>query len=395
MMNDSKKNFPLIKNNILREDLDEVISYLKQDDPRLTNGPMIQEFEKKWSEWLGVKYSVFVNSGSSANLISLSILKEQFPNGGNVIVPAFTWVSDVASILQAGFEPKFVDINLNTLGLDLDKTIENVNSETRAVFITHAQGFNALSSKLINYLNENNIYLIEDVCESHGAFFEDKKCGAYGWMSNFSFYYAHHMSTIEGGMVCTNNEEIYQKARMYRSHGLLRESNNNQLKDSVINAYPDLNPEFIFMYPAYNMRSSEINAIIGINQLKRLDSNIKKRNENQNYFYSLLDESKFKKDFNFFGSSNYAFNLILKNEDHNLMHRLKDVLFDNNIEFRRGSAGGGNQIRQPYIKNMNKKYEFSLFPNTEHMHFYSMYLGNYPELQLDDIQFIVNQINSA
>ena len=128
MMNHSKKNFPLIKNNILREDLDEVIFYLKQDDPRLTNGPMIQEFEKKWSEWLGVKYSVFVNSGSSANLISLSILKEQFPNGGNVIVPAFTWVSDVASILQAGFEPNFVDINLNTLGLDLDKTIENVNS---------------------------------------------------------------------------------------------------------------------------------------------------------------------------------------------------------------------------------------------------------------------------
>ena len=110
-----------MKNNILREDLDKVITYLNQDDPRLTNGPKIKEFENKWSQWLGVKYSVFVNSGSSANLISMSILKEKFPEGGNVIVPAFTWVSDVASIIQAGFKPRFVDINLNTLGLILMK----------------------------------------------------------------------------------------------------------------------------------------------------------------------------------------------------------------------------------------------------------------------------------
>ena len=384
-----------MKNNILREDLDKVITYLNQDDPRLTNGPKIKEFENKWSQWLGVKYSVFVNSGSSANLISMSILKEKFPEGGNVIVPAFTWVSDVASIIQAGFKPRFVDINLNTLGLDSDEIIRKINHETKAVFITHAQGFNALTLELVKFLKEKKIYLIEDVCESHGAIFENNKCGTYGLMSNFSFYYAHHMSTIEGGMICTNEEEVYQQARMFRSHGLLRESNNNFLKNEVIKNNENLNSQFIFMYPAYNMRGTEINAIIGLNQLKRLDQNISKRNENQKQFYNLIDPKKFKKDFNFEGSSNYAFNLILKNADNYLMERLEKKLSLNEIEFRKGSAGGGNQLRQPYIKKIFKDIDPRSFPNTEHMHFYSMYLGNYPELSKDEIDFIAKTVNSA
>ena len=173
-------------------------------------------------------------------------------------------------------------------------------------------------------------------------------------MSNFSFYYAHHMSTIEGGMICTNEEEVYQQARMFRSHGLLLLSNNKFLKNEVIKNNENLNSQFIFMYPAYNMRGTEINAIIGLNQLKRLDQNISRRNENQKQFYSLIDPKKFKKDFNFEGSSNYAFNLILKDADNYLMERLEKKLSLNEIEFRKGSAGGGNQLRQPYVKKYLK-----------------------------------------
>lgn len=394
-MDNTKKKFPLIKNNIVRSDLDAVIAFLQQDEPRLTNGPKVKQFEKKWSEWLGVKYSVFVNSGSSANLISLSILKEKFPQGGNIIVPSFTWVSDIASIIQTGFQINFVDIDLDTLGLDVKKTIENIDNETRAIFITHAQGFNALSEELVKYAEIKNLYIIEDVCESHGASFQDKKCGSIGWMSNFSFYYAHHMSTIEGGMVCTNDYEVYQKARMFRSHGLLRESDDSDFKQEIIKKNPELNPEFIFMFPAYNMRNNEINAVIGLNQINRLDSNIIRRNENQNYFYNLLDGSKYKKDFIFEGSSNYAFNIVLNNEDQILMNNLSDLLSLNNIEYRKGSAGGGNQIRQPYITKLNKNFDCKLFPNSEHMHFYSIYIGNYPDLLFEDIKFIANIINSA
>ena len=135
----------------------------------MTNGANVRAFEESWSAWLGVKYSVFVNSGSSANLLSLFILKERYPEGGEVIVPPLTWVSDIVSVIMAGFKPIFCDINKRTLGLDNVEVLKRLTGRTRAVFITHAQGFNALSDDLLNMLDEKNIYLIEDVCESHGA----------------------------------------------------------------------------------------------------------------------------------------------------------------------------------------------------------------------------------
>ena len=129
--------YPLIRNNFSRSDLDAVVALLKQDDPKLTNGPFVEAFEVAWSEWLGVNYSVFVNSGSSANLLSLALLKQRYPDGGEVIVPPLTWVSDVSSILHTGFTPVFVDINLQTLGMDTIKILEAITDETRAVFLSH------------------------------------------------------------------------------------------------------------------------------------------------------------------------------------------------------------------------------------------------------------------
>ena len=226
--------FPLMKNNILREDLDKVIKYLQTDDPILTQSKNVIEFEEKWSKWLGVKYSVFTNSGSSANLLSLALLKIEFPEGGEVIVPPLTWVSDISSVIQNGFTPVFADIDLDTLSLNTDQIIKAVSDKTRAVFLTHAQGFNGLTDKLIDFLKSKNIHLIEDVCESHGASHNNLKVGTFGWLSNFSFYYAHHMTTIEGGMISTNNEEVYQNARMLRSHGLVREINNRELRQKKL-----------------------------------------------------------------------------------------------------------------------------------------------------------------
>ena len=177
-----------------------------------------------------MKHSVFVNSGSSANLLSMAALKTKFPKGGEVIVPPLTWVSDITSVLFFGFKPVFVDIDFSTLSINTEDVISKTTNKTVAVFITHAQGFNALTDKLIEFLNEKNILLIEDVCESHGAKHNNKKCGTFGWLSNFSFYYAHHMSTIEGGMICTDDEDIFQTLKMLRGHGLLRESNDQKIK---------------------------------------------------------------------------------------------------------------------------------------------------------------------
>ena len=144
--------FPLMRNNILREDLDSVIEHLKKDDPILTNGPKVKEFEKKWSEWLGVKYSVFVNSGASSNLLSMAILKLKYPEGGDVIVPPLTWISDVSSVIQNGFNPVFADIDIGTLGMNQDQIIQKITPSTRAVFLSHIQGFNALTDDLIEEL---------------------------------------------------------------------------------------------------------------------------------------------------------------------------------------------------------------------------------------------------
>jgi len=386
---------PLMRNNILREDLDAVIEHLQQDDPILTNGPKVREFEKKWSEWLGVKYSVFVNSGASANLLTMAILKIRYPEGGEVIVPTLTWISDISSVLQNGFTPVFVDIDPQSLAMDTDQLLPKITDKTRAVFLTHAQGFNGLTDVLINELDKREIPLIEDVCESHGATHNGQKIGSFGLISNFSFFYAHHMSTIEGGMICTNDSETYQQARMLRSHGMVRESNDDEMKESYYKENPDLHPDFIFSFPAYNVRNNEIGGIMGLSQLKRLDANIERRTENLHRFLKQIDSNKYRTDFLLEGSSNYAFNLILKNPDDQFVVRLMNKMKESGLEFRRGSAGGGNQTRQPYLKGVVPDNHYKNFPETEHIHFYGFYLGNFPDLSNEEVDNICHILNSV
>lgn len=392
--------FPLMKNNILKEDLEPVIKLLTQEDPKLTSGPSVLEFERLWSDWLGVKYSVFVNSGSSANLLLLAWLKTQYPQGGRVVVPPFTWSSDVSSVLWMGFRIEFVDIDLATLAIDENRLEECLNKydDIRAVFLTHAQGLNGLTPKIIRLCKERGITLLEDVCESHGAEVATGiKAGSVGDISCFSFYYAHHMSTIEGGMVCTNDREVYEYMRMVRSHGMLRESTDEGLKDVYTSKYKDLNPLFIFTHPGFNVRNNEIGALIGISQLSRLDRMIRKRAANFEYFLENLPSWAFT-EYKLEGQSNYAFNIILKDADQDLMDRLEDKLTVNSVEYRKGSAGGGNQIRQPYVKSipMFANVEPNVVaPVADHVHFFGMYLGNYPELGKDEIDSLTKIISEV
>jgi len=387
--------YPLMRNNISRRDLDAMIQHLKQDDPILTNGPKCKQFEEAWSKWLGVKYSVFVNSGASANLLSMTMLKIKYPEGGEVIVPPLTWISDVASVIQCGFTPVFVDVDMDTLGMNSDAIIRAITPNTRAVFLSHIQGFNALSDDLISTLARSNIPLIEDVCESHGAMHGQKLCGSIGWMSNFSFYYAHHMTTIEGGMVCTNDEEVYHTIRMLRSHGMVRECGNDKLKLAYKLQNPELNPDFIFAHAAYNMRNTELGGILGLSQLPSLTGNVKIRNLNHERFLSKLNQKKYYIGFKLLGASNYAFNLIVNEKDPEFVERLMKRMKDEGIEFRRGSAGGGNQLRQPYLKNIVPENYHLNFPITEHIHFYGFYIGNFPSMEINEIDEITKILNEV
>ena len=386
---------PLMENNITLDDRREVIKFLRKNEI-YTQSKKVREFEQKWSKWLGVKYSIFVNSGSSANLLSIKALKifNKNKNKNEIIVPTLTWISDIVSVIESGFKPVFVDINPLTLSMDNKMVFEKITKKTLAVFITHAQGFNGLSEKLIRELKKKKILLIEDVCESHGAKFKNKKLGTFGAMSCFSFYYAHHLSTIEGGMICTNNKKYYETIRMLRSHGMLREAGNKIMERKLIKKYSNLSPKFIFMYPGYNFRNNEISAVIGLNQLKRIDKNNKLKNNNFYFFIKNLNPLIFQTKFDFNGISNYAFPLVLKNKDFKLRNKLEKTMKKNGIEFRRGNAGGGNQLRQPWLKKIIKNVNFKKFKNVDHIHNFGYYIGNFPTLNKDKIKKVLNVLNN-
>lgn len=311
--------------------------------------------------------------------------------GGEIIVPPLTWISDVASVLFAGFKPVFVDINLRNLSFDIDKLKAAITPQTKAIFLTHVLGVNALTDELIELCKEKNILLIEDVCESHGTTFKGQKVGSIGFASNFSFYFAHHMSTIEGGMICTNDEHFYQVCRALRSHGMMREMTDNNFKQQIIDANPDLNKDFIFIRPSHNFRSTELNAVIGLSQLKKLDANNINRVNNFNYFIERLDSNKYVTDLEIEGQCNYAFIVILKEPSFELRDKVEKTLNENGIEFRRGLSGGGSQIRQPFFKG---QFNYDEFKNIDHVHHFSWYIGNYPTLEQEKIDKLLNILNN-
>jgi len=386
----------LINDSITKDDKTALIDHINIDGVRFTQGSKVRQFEKEWSEWLGVKHSVFVNSGASANYIMVSIMKEM-KGYGEVIVPTLGWVSDVSPIVNLGLKPVFVDVSLETFSTDIEKIVPLVNENTIGLTLVHCLGFNSISQKIIDLCKDKDIFLIEDCCEAHGATYQEKKVGTLGDISNFSFYFGHHMTTIEGGMVCTNDDEIYQYAKMFRSHGMTRldylqnDELGMNLQKKYESLYPDLNPLFTFAVPGYNMRNQELNAIIGTSQLKRLDYNIKRRIENLKTWVDTLDSEKFFTDYELKGNSNFALPLIILNEDRNRLLRVCDILKRNEVEYRIGTAGGGNQAKQPYLE----KYDFVAgeLPNSDYIHHYSLYIGNHPEISTEKIINLCNKLN--
>jgi len=384
--------WPLINDNISSEDK-KILSDFILSTNRFTNGPKVAEFEEKWSKWLGVKYSVMVNSGASANYLSIAILKEIKGFSGEVIVPPIGWVSDIASVLNHGFTPVFVDVDLKTLSINTNTIQEAISEQTRGIVLVHCLGFNAISDSLLDFVKKRNIFLIEDCCEAHGTKHMQKKVGVFGDISCFSFYYGHHMTTIEGGMVCTNDKNIYELAKLFRSHGMTREANSN-VQESYINKYQELNPLFTFAVPGYNVRSTEINAMLGIKQIKRLDDNIIARQKNLDIWLSHLDPKLYLNDFNSSGNSNFALPLILVKKSKSLFNKVQNLLKDEGVEFRVGTAGGGNQALQPYLEKYNFKIVNEL-NNANYIHHYGLYIGNHSELEQSQITKLCSKLNEC
>jgi CDP-6-deoxy-D-xylo-4-hexulose-3-dehydrase len=384
----------LINDNISEDDKKSLANFILNSN-RFTNGPKVREFEKEWSSWLGSKYSIMVNSGASANYITTSIVREIKGKEGEIIVPTIGWVSDVSSIINTGFVPVFVDISLSTMSIHESAIMEAINKNTKAIVLVHALGFNGINRRIIDLARKYNLILIEDCCEAHGATYENQRVGTFGDMSCFSFYYGHHITTIEGGMVCTNSEEIYQLARMFRSHGMTRESSP---KTHAKYAKDDINPLFTFAVPGYNMRSTELNAVLGLEQIKRLDSNIKIRSESLKIWLNGLDPNLYYVDFETAGSSNFALPLIINpNCTRDKASFLQDVciiLEDEKVEYRLGTAGGGNQARQPYLNNYDYRAVGGL-DVSNYIHDYGLYVGNHTDLSEEQIVNLCKRLNNV
>ena len=388
-MSQNSFKWPLINDNITAEDK-RVLADFVLNTNRFTNGPKVKEFEKAWSDWLGTKYSVMVGSGAAANYITTAIVREMKGQTGEIIVPPIGWVSDISSVINTGFLPVFVDVDLDTMAISYENIKNAINKNTKAIVLVHALGFNGINEKIIELAKENDLLLIEDCCESHGASYNNNKVGTLGDMSCFSFYFGHHMTTIEGGMISTDNEEIYEYARMFRSHGMTREASP---ETHAKYAKDDVNPLFTFAVPGYNMRSTEINAVLGLEQIQRLDHNIDARCRNLSIWLENLDNGKFFVNYDVEGSSNYALPLIL-NKDNDSMEKVCSVLEEEGVEYRLGTAGGGNQARQPYLE----KYIFRIVGDLEvsnYIHDYGLYIGNHPELKEEEIINLCKRLNNV
>ena len=281
----------LVKDTINFDDVSKLIEWLKTN-PRLTKGDLTVEFERRWSEWLGVKYSVFVNSGSSANLAGIYslILSERMKNK-KIVVPAVSWVTTVTPAIQLGLEPIMCDCDEDNLGLNINHLKQIIKDENpSAIILVHVLGIPNHLDEIITLCKENDILLIEDTCESIGSMYDNKKLGTFGDLSTFSFYFGHHMSTIEGGMISTNDEDLYHILLSIRSHGWDRDlpkKKQEELRQKFnVNNFRAL---YTFYYPGFNLRSTDLQAFIGLEQLKKLDMIVENRNKN---FLRYKDEIK-------------------------------------------------------------------------------------------------------
>ena len=387
-----KSNFKwqLINDSIIESDKKALTDFINTPNQRFTNGRKVKEFEEKWSEWLGVKHSVFVNSGAMANYLMVALMKET-KGFGEVIVPAIGWVSDISSLVNLGMKPTFVDIDISNFAMTLESIKNAVTEKTKGIVLCHILGFNAINEQLVDFAKENDLFLIEDCCESHGVTYKGKKAGTFGDVSNFSFYFGHHITTIEGGMVCTNDDELHELCRMYRSHGFTREAS-VEIQQKYIKEYPDVNPLFTFAVPGFNMRSTELNAVLGIEQLKRLDYNIRRRQENLRVWVSCLDPIRYHVDFKEEGSSNFSLPIIVHDSNKELFNKICHLLDVDDVEYRIGTAGGGNQARQPYLSKCDYKIAEEL-TNANYVHDFGLYIGNHPELDTEEVINLCDKLN--
>ncbi|MCX5699134.1 MAG: DegT/DnrJ/EryC1/StrS aminotransferase family protein [Candidatus Omnitrophica bacterium] len=352
-----------------KRDLELLIEFIKSTS-RFTQFTNVRKFEEKFSQWQKCKNCVYVNSGSSANFLLINALKElnKWLAGDEIIVPAVTWPTNIGPVIQNGLKPIFVDVNLKDLAFDYERLKKSITKRTRAIFVTHLIGIPADMPLIKKIVNRRPIAILEDCCESQGAKIGSQNVGSFGIGGTFSFYWGHHMTTVEGGMICTDSEELYKILLLKRSHGLARELP-FKYHEEIRKKHKNIDFKFLFLTDGFNMRNTELHAEIGLSQLKRVDNYIKIRNSNYAYFMELCGKYGELILLKPEGISSFSLPFIFKD-------RIKKMQFQKfiakyGIESR--PLISGNLLLQPFLKTY---YNPKNFNHADFLHNNAFYIGN-------------------
>lgn len=384
----SYEKIDLVKDTIDNSDIDHLIEWLKTY-PRLTKGPVTEKFEEAWSKWVGCKYSIFVNSGSSANLLMLAAILELYNLRNKlVVVPSLGWATDLAPVMQLGFKPILVDVDTSNLAVDVDH-LEQIFKEQKpaTMLLVSVLGLSPRMGEIVSLCKKYNVILLEDNCESQGTKYNGIKLGNFGLMSSFSTYFGHTMSTIEGGMVCTNDKSVYNILKQLRSHGWDRDLDSDSQKElrSRWNV-SEFSSLYTFYVPGFNVRSTDLQAVIGLKQLEKVDDMIVQRHKNFELFKEKLSPyTWFPQEV--IGSYTASFCIpIVANSPEEKREIIKELL-SKNIECRPlicGSMG-----TQPFYI---KKYGRVELPNVTKIDACGLYIPNHPKLTEEEIERMCNCI---
>ncbi len=379
-------------------DLEEVMESIESlISGNVTMGEKVRKFEKLFADYIGVAYSVMVNSGSSANLLALSVLtnhalKDRIKPGDEIITPAVTWATTIFPICNVNAIPVLVDIDPETLTIDFNNIEKAINENTKAIMPVHLVGNPCNMKEIMEIAEKRNLYVIEDACEAHGAEFDGKKVGSFGDFSTFSFYFSHHITTIEGGMLLTDNEELYELAKALRVFGWTRDLNN---KKELAKKYPQFDERWTFVNSGYNFRPTEIQGAFGIHQIKKLDAFLKSRRGNAEY---LLNRLKKYSEYLSFQKENpggknawLGFSITIKKNAPFTKNEFSAYLESKGIETR--PIMTGNFAKQPVATNGFINYKtVGKLENSDFITNNSFLFGIHSEIDKKEIEYIAHCI---
>ncbi|MDI1254743.1 MAG: DegT/DnrJ/EryC1/StrS family aminotransferase [Flavobacterium sp.] len=384
--------YPLASSTWDEKELQAIQSVIDKDI--YTMGEGVKQFEEDFAKFLNTKYCVMVNSGSSANLLAVAALfytkHPKLKRGDEVIVPAVSWSTTYYPLYQYGLKLKFVDIDINTLNFDLEQLEKAVSPETKMILAVNLLGNPNDFDAINKIIGDRDIILMEDNCESMGAEYKGKQAGTFGLVGTYSSFYSHHIATMEGGLISTDDEEIYHILLSIRAHGWTRHL---PKENKVSNKSDDWFEEsFRFVLPGFNVRPVEMSGAIGVEQVKKLPGFIEQRRENADYFVSLFKDHK---DFiiqkNTDNSSWFGFSFIIKPESNRDRKEIVKLLFDNGIDCRPIVTGD-------FTKNEVLKYfDYEIFgemKNAQYLDKKGFFVGNHQVPLKAEIDHLFAVLNS-